>query len=47
MVVLVPIVEGHGEVQAVPALLHRLAQQADQEIVVRVNPPIRVKSAPS
>ncbi len=44
MVVFVPIVEGHGEVQAVPALLHRLAQQARPEIVVRVNPPIRVKS---
>ena len=44
MVVFVPIVEGHGEVQAVPALLHRLAQQANPEIVVRVNPPIRVKS---
>lgn len=44
MAVFVPIVEGHGEVQAVPALLYRLAQQANPEIPVRVNPPIRVKS---
>ncbi len=44
MVVFVPIVEGHGEVQAVPALLHRLAQQANPTMPVRVNPPIRVKS---
>lgn len=44
MPVFVPIVEGHGEVQAVPALLHRLAQQTHPEIPVRVNPPIRVKS---
>ena len=44
VVVFVPIVEGHGEVQAVPALLHRLAQQLNPDIAVRVNPPIRVKS---
>ncbi|MDA8257281.1 MAG: DUF4276 family protein [Betaproteobacteria bacterium] len=44
MTLLVPIVEGHGEVQAVPALLHRLALQANAGIPVRVNPPIRVKS---
>ena len=44
MAVFVPIVEGHGEVQAVPALLYRLALQANPGIPVRVNPPIRVKS---
>ncbi|MBI4756755.1 MAG: DUF4276 family protein [Betaproteobacteria bacterium] len=44
MVVFVPIVEGQGEVQAVPTLLHRLAQQSDPSTPVRVNAPIRVKS---
>ena len=44
MAVFVPIVEGHGEVQAVPALLHRIAQQANRETQIRINPPIRVKS---
>ncbi len=42
MVVVAPIVEGHGEVQAVPALLHRLAPGGPA--TVRVNPPIRVKA---
>ncbi|MEO8410182.1 MAG: DUF4276 family protein [Propionivibrio sp.] len=44
MVVFVPIVEGHGEVQAVPALLHRLVRSANPALPVRINPPIRVKS---
>lgn len=44
MVVFVPIVEGHGEVQAVPALLHRIAAHADPAVPIRVNPPIRIKS---
>jgi hypothetical protein len=44
VLVLVPIVEGQGEVQAVPALLHRLVQTVAPEIAVRVNPPIRVKA---
>ena len=42
MSVFVPVVEGQGEGQAVPALLHRLA--ADSGIQVCVNAPIRVKS---
>jgi len=41
MVVLVPIVEGQGEVEAVPNLLHRIAASGPTD--VRVNPPIRVK----
>jgi len=45
MIVFVPIVEGQGEEQAVPALLHRLALQADPSKQIKVNAPIRVKSA--
>ena len=45
MVVLVPIVEGQGEVQAVPNLLHRIASALNPGVVVRVNPPIRVKAS--
>ncbi len=39
-----PIVEGHGEREAVPALLHRIAQSVGYSGLLRVNPPIRVKS---
>jgi Domain of unknown function (DUF4276) len=38
------IVEGHGEVEALPALLHRIARETAFAGVLRVNPPIRVKS---
>jgi hypothetical protein len=41
---LASIVEGHGEVEALPALLHRIARSASFTGVLRVNPPIRVKS---
>jgi hypothetical protein len=41
---LAPIVEGHGEVEALPALLHRMAQQLGLASDLRVNSPIRVKS---
>lgn len=44
MLFLAPIVEGHGEETAVPALLHRIAQDTGFPGQVRVNPPIRVKS---
>jgi Domain of unknown function (DUF4276) len=44
MILLAPIVEGHGETQSVPALLHRLAQRASAASSLRVNPPIRVKA---
>jgi Domain of unknown function (DUF4276) len=37
-------VEGHGEVEAVPALLQRIALLVRPDGVLRVNPPIRVKS---
>lgn len=40
---LAPIVEGQGEVEAVPALIHRVAKVAACEDV-RVNPPIRVRA---
>lgn len=38
-----PIVEGHGEVDAVPALIHRIASGYGAA-TVRVNTPIRVKA---
>jgi hypothetical protein len=41
---LAPIVEGHGEVEALPALLHRIAAHAGFTGALRVNPPIRVKA---
>jgi hypothetical protein len=39
-----PIVEGHGEVDALPALLHRIRASFPAAPVLQVNPPIRVKS---
>lgn len=39
----VPIVEGHGEVEALPALLHRLSSALKLNSPLVVNPPIRVK----
>ncbi len=44
MLLLAPIVEGHGEGEAVPALLHRIAQVPPVLNGLRINPPIRVKS---
>jgi Domain of unknown function (DUF4276) len=41
---IVPIVEGHGEVEALPAILHRMAAALGCTDGVRVNPPIRVKA---
>jgi hypothetical protein len=40
-----PIVEGHGEVFAVPELLRRLASEISPGHSIRVNPPLRVKSS--
>lgn len=40
---LAPIVEGHGEVEALPALLHRIVRARAFQGVLQVNPPIRVK----
>lgn len=42
MAFIVPIVEGHGEVRALPALLHRLAVGAPTPLYV--NPPFRVRA---
>lgn len=39
-----PIVEGHGELESLPVLLHRIAQAAGFSGRLRVNPPIRVKA---
>lgn len=39
-----PIVEGHGEIEAFPALLHRIAADCNAQVPIRVNPPIRVKA---
>ena len=39
-----PIVEGHGEVQAVPILLRRLAGDAMPTALLRLNPALRVKA---
>lgn len=39
-----PIVEGHGELEAVPALLHRIALDSGLPAQLLVNPPIRIKS---
>jgi hypothetical protein len=41
---LAPIVEGHGEVQALPALLHRTAHFCGYQGQLVVNAPVRVKS---
>lgn len=39
-----PIVEGHGEVQAVPILLRRMLSELRDDAFVRVNPALRVKA---
>ena len=44
MLFFAPIVEGHGELEAVPALLHRIATAVGHPGEILVNPPIRVKS---
>jgi hypothetical protein len=44
-VCIVPIVEGHGEIDAVPALLRRIREECGASAWLEVEPPIRVKSA--
>jgi hypothetical protein len=44
MTFIAPIVEGHGEVEALPALLHRIARTVASDRMLQVNEPIRVKS---
>jgi hypothetical protein len=36
------IVEGHGETQAVPVLIRRIAEELDPALIVNIPPPIRV-----
>lgn len=43
MLTIVPIVEGHGEVEAVPILIRRLAEEICPGQQVAVRPPIRAK----
>lgn len=38
-----PIVEGHGEVQALPLLLRRVAAEAKPSVELELNPALRVK----
>lgn len=44
MAFVAPIVEGHGETEALPILLRRMAVSAGIAEPLRVNPPLRVKS---
>jgi hypothetical protein len=44
MTCVVPIVEGHGEIDAVPALLHRIRDECRVSAWLQVEPPIRIKS---
>lgn len=41
---LAPIVEGQGEVSALPKLIHRIAQETNEACIPLVNHPIRIKS---
>lgn len=45
MAFIAPIVEGHGEIDALPALLHRIQLAVAPATSLQVNPPIRVKSS--
>jgi hypothetical protein len=44
MAFIAPIVEGHGEIDALPALLHRIRESLPSAAMLQINPPIRVKS---
>ena len=44
MTFIVPVVEGHGEVEAVPVLLHRMVETANPGRLIKVNHPIRIKA---
>lgn len=43
-VFIAPIVEGHGEVEAVPCLLKRVAASFTPEVELKLNPALRVKA---
>lgn len=42
---ILPIVEGHGEVSAVPVLIRRIALEMDPGLVPSIPPPIRVPAS--
>jgi hypothetical protein len=44
MAFIAPIVEGHGEIDALPALLHRIRTSLPSAPILHINPPIRVKA---
>lgn len=44
MPTIMPIVEGHGEIDALPALLHRIHRSINTQSVLRVLKPLRVKA---
>lgn len=44
MAFIAPIVEGQGEIEAVPALLHRLGTHLGCNEALQINQPIRIKS---
>ena len=44
MVYIAPIVEGHGEIEALPALLHRIRGSLRTSTALQINTPIRIKS---
>lgn len=44
-ITIVPIVEGHGEVEAVPILLRRVASEYNPEIYLDIPNPIRIPSS--
>ena len=39
-----PIVEGHGEIAALPLLIRRICAEFSPEVIPIINPPIRIKS---
>ena len=39
-----PIVEGHGEIEALPHLIRRIFAEFSSEVIPIINPPIRIKS---
>ncbi len=41
---IVPLVEGHGEIEAVPLLLRRFSAEKTPKISLKINPPLRVRA---
>jgi hypothetical protein len=37
-----PIVEGHGEIAALPLLIRRICAEFSPEVIPTINPPIRI-----